>query len=108
MPTPPPQPGDRATLARERLAAKRRRTSNLRRRVVAGALTSFALAWGVIAFNGPMGAESNATTTASTATTTSTPSSTSSTDSSSSDNSSSDSSSSDSSSSDNTVTTAQS
>ena len=34
-----------------------RRVSNLRRRVVAGTLASFALAWGVIAFNGPMGAE---------------------------------------------------
>jgi cytoskeletal protein RodZ len=61
MPT--PAHTDRAALARERLAARARRASNLRRRVVAGALASFALAWGVIAFNGPMG---QATTTAST------------------------------------------
>ena len=65
MPTPPP---DRAALARERLAAKRWRASNLRRRVVAGALAAFALAWGVIAFNGPMGVK--ATTATTTATTT--------------------------------------
>ena len=68
MPTPDP---DRAALARERLAAKRRRASNLRRRVVAGALASFALAWGVIAFNGSMGSEATTTDTASTGTTTS-------------------------------------
>jgi len=53
MSTPPP--ADRTALARERLAARARRASNLRRRVVAGALASFALAWGVIAFHGPMG-----------------------------------------------------
>ena len=63
----PLQTPDRAALARERLAAKRRRVSNLRRRVVAGALATFALAWGVIAFNGSMGAE--ATTTSDTAST---------------------------------------
>ena len=63
MSTPPP--ADRAALARVRLAARARRASNLRRRVVAGALASFALAWGVIAFHGPMG-EPASTTTAST------------------------------------------
>ena len=61
MPTSPP-PGDRAALARERLAARARRASNLRRRVVAGALASFALAWGVIAFDGSMGATADTTT----------------------------------------------
>jgi hypothetical protein len=66
MPTPSP---DRAALARERLAAKRRRASNLRRRVVAGALATFALAWGVIAFNGPMGAGPATAATARTGTT---------------------------------------
>jgi hypothetical protein len=65
MPVPPS--ADRAALARERLAARARRASSLRRRVVAGALASFALAWGVIAFNGPMGSEAT-TTTASTGT----------------------------------------
>jgi hypothetical protein len=71
MPTSPP-PADRAALARERLAARARRASNLRRRVVAGALASFALAWGVIAFNGPMGVTAKTPTTASTQATTST------------------------------------
>jgi hypothetical protein len=66
MPTPPP---DHAALARECLAAKRRRASNLRRRVVAGALATFALAWGVIAFRGPMGAEPTTAATATTGTT---------------------------------------
>jgi hypothetical protein len=66
MPTPSP---DRAALARERLAAKRRRAPNLRRRVVAGALATFALAWGVIAFSGPMGAEPTTAATATTGTT---------------------------------------
>jgi hypothetical protein len=66
MPTPSP---DRAALARERLAAKRRRASNLRRRVVAGALATFALGWGVIAFNGPMGTEPATAATATTGTT---------------------------------------
>ena len=65
MPTSPP-PGDRAALARERLAARARRASNLRRRIVAGALASFALAWGVIAFDGSMGATADTTTSAST------------------------------------------
>ena len=46
--------------ARERLAARARLMS---RRVVAATLAAFALAWGVIAFDGSMGA---ATTTAST------------------------------------------
>jgi hypothetical protein len=96
MSTPPP---DRAALARERLAAKARRAAKLRRRVVAGALATFALAWGVVAFHGPMGAEATPTTTASTATTTAATSSSSST-STSTDNSAS--------SSDNPVTTAQS
>lgn len=99
MPTPP---ADRAALARQRLAAKARRASNLRRRVVAGALASFALAWGVIAFHGPMGEATNATTTASTQSAAATT--TSSTDQSSSSSNDSGSSTS----SDNTVTTAQS
>jgi hypothetical protein len=59
-----PSPQDRAAAGRERLAARARRASNLRRRVVAGALVSFALAWGVIAFDGPMGVPAKATTTA--------------------------------------------
>jgi hypothetical protein len=64
MSTPPPP--DRAAAGRARLAARARRIANLRRRVVAGTLASFALAWGVIAFNGPMGAPAKSTATAST------------------------------------------
>jgi hypothetical protein len=64
MPT--PASSDRAALGRERLAARARRIANLRRRVVAATLASFALAWGVIAFNGPMGVAAKTTTTAST------------------------------------------
>jgi hypothetical protein len=64
MSTPPPQ--DRAAAGRARLAARARRISSLRRRVVAGTLASFALAWGAIAFNGPMGTSVKSTTTAST------------------------------------------
>jgi len=63
---PSPPPADRAALGREKLAARAHRASSLRRRVVAGALASFALAWGVIAFNGPMGVTTDTTTTAST------------------------------------------
>jgi hypothetical protein len=66
MSTPPPQ--DRKALGRARLAARARRISNLRRRVVASALASFALAWGVIAFDGSMGVQANTTTVASTQT----------------------------------------
>ena len=65
MPTSAP-PADRAALGRERLAARARRASNLRRRVVAAALASFALAWGVNAFDGSMGVTAETTTTAST------------------------------------------
>jgi hypothetical protein len=64
MSTPPPT--DRAAAGRARLAARARRISNLRRRVVAGALASFVLAWGVIAFDGPMGVPAKTATTAST------------------------------------------
>jgi|SRR5215211_1932500 len=70
MSTPPPT--DRAALARERLAERARRLSLLRRRVVAAALATFALAWGVIAFHGPMGQATPTPTTASTQTTQST------------------------------------
>ena len=48
--------------ARERLAARARRTALIRRRVLVATLAAFALAWGVIAFGGSMG---TSTTTAS-------------------------------------------
>jgi hypothetical protein len=56
--------------AQEKLAARARHIATLRRRIVAGVLATFVLAWGVVAFDGSKGAES--TTVASTATTTST------------------------------------
>ena len=53
--------------AREALAARARRVASIRRRVVSATLAAFVLAWGVIAFDGSMGAQ--ATTTASTSAT---------------------------------------
>ena len=44
------------TRAQELLAAKARRVRLARRRVVAATLAAFVLAWGVIAFDGSMGA----------------------------------------------------
>ena len=49
------QPSDRAALGRARLAERARRLSRIRRTVVAATLSAFALAWGVIVFDGPMG-----------------------------------------------------
>jgi hypothetical protein len=46
------------------LAARRRQIAAVRRRVVAAALATFVLAWGVVAWDGSMGAETAATTTA--------------------------------------------
>jgi hypothetical protein len=87
MPSPDP---DRVALARERLAARARRIRLIRQRVVAGTLAAFVLAWGVVVFDGSMGApESTATAqvTAATPTATATATATPSTSSSSSDDS---------------------
>jgi hypothetical protein len=54
-----------SAIAQEKLAARARRISTLRRRIVASVLATFVLAWGVVAFDGSMGAET--TTVASTA-----------------------------------------
>jgi hypothetical protein len=70
MPT--PQPEDRVALGRARLAARARRVARIRRRVVAATLAAFALAWGVIVFDGSMGATTLASTTATTTTSTAT------------------------------------
>jgi hypothetical protein len=70
MPT--PQPEDRVALGRARLAARTRRVAQIRRRVVAATLAAFALAWGVIVFDGSMGATTLASTTATTTTSTAT------------------------------------
>ena len=53
---------DRASLGRERLAARAARISLLRRRVVAAVLATFVLAWGAIAWDGAMGKETTAAT----------------------------------------------
>ena len=55
-----------SAIAQEKLAARARRIRLLRRRVVASVLATFVLAWGVVAFDGSMGAET--TTVASTST----------------------------------------
>jgi hypothetical protein len=50
-----PPPPDRAARGQARLAARARRIAQLRRRVTAATLATFALAWGVIAWHGAMG-----------------------------------------------------
>ena len=67
-----------SALAQEKLAARARRIRQLRQRIVVSLLATFVLAWGVVAFDGSMGAE--ATTVASSATTTSETTTSSSTD----------------------------
>jgi hypothetical protein len=65
-----PQPDDRRRIAQVRLAARARRIKTLRRRVVAGALTTFVLAWGVVWQTGSLGATTTTKATAVTAATT--------------------------------------
>jgi hypothetical protein len=74
MPSP-----DRVALAHERLAARARRIRQIRQRVVAGTLAAFVLAWGVVVFDGSMGAPASTataqvTSSSATATATATPS----------------------------------
>jgi hypothetical protein len=66
-------PPDRVALAHERLAARARRLRLIRRRVVAGTLAAFVLAWGVIVSDGSMG-EPASTATAQVSAATATPS----------------------------------
>ncbi len=47
--------------AMELLAARARRISSIRRRVAAATLAMFALAWGVVAWDGSMGTTDTAT-----------------------------------------------
>jgi hypothetical protein len=65
-----PSTSDRAALGPERLAARARRVTRIRRGVAAGTLSGFVLAWGLIAHSGSMG-EQAAASTASTGSTTS-------------------------------------
>ena len=62
--------------AHEKLAARARRIRRLRRRIAAAVLATFVLAWGVVAFDGSMGAEATTVASKSTTTTTSTDAST--------------------------------
>ncbi len=48
-------------MAHELLAARAARIRKIRRRVVAGTVAAFALAWGIVAFDGSMGAETTTT-----------------------------------------------
>jgi len=59
-----PPPSDRAARGRALLAARARRVARLRRRVVAATLSTFALAWGMIAWQGSLGAQTTGTATA--------------------------------------------
>ncbi|HEX6697495.1 MAG TPA: hypothetical protein VF080_11885 [Solirubrobacteraceae bacterium] len=64
--TPPPTPN--TDLVRDRLRARARRTAVIRRRVVATALATFALAFGTIAATGSLGSTAATGTTGSTQT----------------------------------------
>jgi hypothetical protein len=57
-----------SAIAQEKLAARARRIRLLRGRVVASVLATFVLAWGVVAFDGSMGAETTTIASTSTAT----------------------------------------
>jgi hypothetical protein len=57
-------------MAHELLAARAARIRRIRHRVIAGTVAAFALAWGVVAFDGSMGAETTTTAQATTTTTT--------------------------------------
>jgi hypothetical protein len=48
-------PSEKRETARLLLAERARRVSTIRRRIVAGALAAFVMAWGVIAWTGSMG-----------------------------------------------------
>jgi len=56
-------------MAHELLAARAARIRRIRHRVLAGTVAAFALAWGVVAFDGSMGAETTTTAQATTPTT---------------------------------------
>jgi hypothetical protein len=55
-------------LAHELLAARARRVTLVRKRVVAATLSTFVLAWGAIVYDGSMGATTTVASTATTAT----------------------------------------
>jgi hypothetical protein len=61
---------DRKRIAHERLAARARRIRTLRRRVVAGSLATFVLAWGVVSQTGALGHSAPTTAAATSAATT--------------------------------------
>ena len=65
-----------SAVAHEKLAARACRIRRLRRRIAAAVLATFVLAWGVVAFDGSMGAEATSVASTPTTTTTSTDAST--------------------------------
>jgi hypothetical protein len=75
-PTENPSTQGRKRIAQQRLAARARRVRMLRRRVVAGALATFVLAWGVVSQTGSLGQSTTTTAAATSATTASTATST--------------------------------
>src|SRR3954447_6274125 len=84
--SPPPHPSERSEttlgsrsgsapsvaamneIAQRKLAERRRRIATIRQRVAAAALVTFALAWGVIVFDGSTGSTSGTTATTATST----------------------------------------
>ena len=65
-----------SAVAHEKLAARACRIRRLRRRIAGAVLATFVLAWGVVAFDGSMGAEATSVASTPTTTTTSTDAST--------------------------------
>jgi hypothetical protein len=57
-----PPPPDRAARGRAVLAARARRVARLRRRAVAATLSTFVLAWGMIAWQGSLGTKTGTAT----------------------------------------------
>ena len=64
-------PSEKRETARRLLAERARRISTIRRRIVAGALAAFVMAWGVIAWTGSMGTTTSSSAAASSSDTTS-------------------------------------
>ena len=64
-------PSEKRETARRLLAERARRVSTIRRRIVAGALAAFVMAWGVIAWTGSMSTTTSSSAAASSSDTTS-------------------------------------
>jgi len=66
-----PSPEDKRAAARRLMAERARRASMYRRRIVAGTLAAFVMAWSVIAWTGSMGTTTTSSAATATPTTTS-------------------------------------